>query len=229
MSWLQTLVSKHPQMSPPDISSTINESGIPTLSLLYHTNKLTPNSRPIFPPNSIINSKIRLICTDITRLHLPNGAIVNAANEALITGGGVCGAIHSAAGPELALECRVHYHHGCETGHAVITRAYKLLCKYVIHAVGPVYWLTKPLNTHAVLLERCYSEVLKLCVDNELTSVAFCALSTGVYGYPSYEAAESALKAVRKFLETEEGKKMESVIFCNFEKKDQDAYLDLIP
>lgn len=80
-----------------------------------------------------------------------------------------------------------------------------------------------------MLLQSCYSEVLKLCVDHGLTSVAFCALSTGIYRYPSYEAAESALKVVRDFLETEKGKKMESVIFCNFEKKDQDAYLDLIP
>lgn len=119
-------------------------------------------------------------------------------------------------------------HQGCETGRAKMTRAYKLLCKCVIHAVGPIYWLTKPLNTHAVLLESCYTEVLKLCVDSGLTSVAFCALSTGIYGYPSYEAAESALKAVRRFLETENGKKIEFVIFCNFEKKDEDAYHDLI-
>lgn len=224
MSWLRTLL----KMPPPhqQIAFLINESEIPTLPLLYHTNKITPNPKPLFAPNPAINAKIGLIRTDITKLHLPNGAIVNAANEALSPGGGVCGAIHSAAGNDLADECKMH--RGCETGHAKTTRAYQLLCKRIIHAVGPIYWLTKPNNSHARLLESCYSEVLRLCVSNKLTSVAFCALSTGIYGYPSYEAAESALKAVRTFLESEDGIDIKLVIFCNYERKDQDAYLDLI-
>lgn len=222
MPWFKSLARKMPR---PQISY-LNESDIPTVPLLYQTNKLTPSPKPLFAPDAAINAKIGLIRADITKIHLPNGAIVNAANEALSPGGGVCGAIHSAAGYDLADECKMH--RGCETGNAKITRAYELLCKRIIHAVGPIYWLTKPSNSHARLLESCYSEVLKLCVTNGLTSVAFCALSTGIYGYPSYEAAESALKAVRTFLETDKGKKMEFVIFCNFEKKDQDAYLDLI-
>ncbi|KAH8155334.1 uncharacterized protein LAJ45_00344 [Morchella importuna] len=204
----------------------LNQVDIPTLPLLYRIKRISVNEKALAAPSATLNAKIGLIRTDITKLHLPNGAIVNAANENLTPGGGVCGAIHSAAGPELAEECRRL--NGCKTGYAKATRAYRLPCKKIIHAVGPIYWLAKEMNEHETKLSSCYTETLKLAVGNGLTAVAFCALSTGIYGYPSYEAAGTAISAVRSFLESEDGQKLELVIFCNFEKKDEDAYSELI-
>lgn len=204
----------------------LNQVDIPTLPHLYHTKRISVNEKTLATPSATLNAKIGLIRTDITKLHLPNGAIVNAANESLAPGGGVCGAIHYAAGPELAEECRRL--DGCKTGYAKVTRAYRLPCRKIIHAVGPIYRLTKETNEHETKLASCYSETLKLAVGNGLTAVAFCALSTGIYGYPSYEAAGTAISAVRRFLESEDGHKLELVIFCNFEKKDEDAYSELI-
>jgi O-acetyl-ADP-ribose deacetylase (regulator of RNase III) len=214
-------VPKFPKMPP-----VLNQVDIPTLPLLYHIKRISVNEKPLATPSATLNAKIGLIRTDITKLHLPNGAIVNAANENLIPGGGVCGAIHSAAGPELIEEC--HRLNGCKTGYAKVTRAYRLPCKKIIHAVGPIYRLAKEMNEHETKLSSCYTETLKLAVGNGLTAVAFCALSTGIYGYPSYEAAGTAISAVRSFLESEDGQKLELVIFCNFEKKDEDAYSELI-
>ncbi|KAI5839314.1 hypothetical protein DFP73DRAFT_562267 [Morchella snyderi] len=204
----------------------LNQVDIPTLPLLYHIKRISVNEKPLATPSATLNAKIGLIRTDITKLHLPNGAIVNAANENLTPGGGVCGAIHSAAGPELTEECRRL--NGCKTGYAKVTRAYRLPCRKLIHAVGPIYRLAKEINEHETNLSSCYTETLKLAIGNGLTAVAFCALSTGIYGYPSYEAAGTAISTVRSFLESEEGQKLELVIFCNFEKKDEDAYSELI-
>lgn len=220
-SYLHLEVPNTPRMPP-----VINQSEILTLPILYYTNRIPINTKPSIAPSSTINAKIGLIRTDITTLHLPNGAIVNAANERLSAGGGVCGAIHRAAGRELGDECQKLGR--CETGYAKITRAYRLPCKKVIHAVGPIYWQAKETNEQATQLASCYTETLKLAVEHGLNAVAFSALSTGIYGYPSYEAAETALAAVRKFLETEQGKKLDLVVFCNFEKKDEVAYTDLI-
>jgi O-acetyl-ADP-ribose deacetylase (regulator of RNase III) len=183
--------------------------------------------RPRKQASAILNSKVGLIRTDITKINIPNGAIVNAANNALINGGGVCGAIHAAAGRELLAECIQL--NGCETGDAKITKAYNLPCKNVIHAVGPVYWKARKTNEHAALLSSCYTASLKLAVKNGLDTIVFSALSTGIYGYPSHEAAETAISAVREFLETEDGKRLNLVVFCNFEGKDEMAYLELLP
>ena len=114
---------------------------------------------------------------------------------------------------------------------AKITGAYRLPCKKVIHAVGPVYSTTKRKGMHTTLLSACYTKSLDLAVRNGCTSIAFSALSTGVYGYPSEEAAETAIAAVKGWLDQDEGRagKMERVVFCSFMEKDEKAYEEYIP
>jgi O-acetyl-ADP-ribose deacetylase (regulator of RNase III) len=202
-------------------------SEIPTLGLLYQLRKLAASPAPTESHTSRFNDKISLVRTDITTLKV--GAIVNAANESLLGGGGVDGAIHSAAGPELVKECETL--DGCDTGDAKITDAYDLPCSKVIHAVGPVYYRTKREGKHTSLLQSCYTRSLDLAVEHDCKSIAFSALSTGVYGYPSKEAAESAIQAVKQWLEAddERASRMERIIFCQFMQKDQDAYEEFIP
>ncbi|KAK4544484.1 hypothetical protein LTR36_004055 [Oleoguttula mirabilis] len=203
-------------------------SDLPTLTLLYKLNKLSPSAFPLAPgATPKYNDKISLIRTDITKLKAD--AIVNAANESLLGGGGVDGAIHSAAGPHLKRECRTL--DGCDTGDAKITDAYELPCKKVIHAVGPVYRPTKRQGMHTTLLSGCYTRSLDLAVESGCRSIAFSALSTGVYGYPSEEAAETAIAAVAGWLEEDEARaaRLERVVFCSFLQKDERAYEKFIP
>jgi O-acetyl-ADP-ribose deacetylase (regulator of RNase III) len=134
---------------------------------------------------------------DITTLDV--GAIVNAANTSLLGGGGVDGAIHRRAGPELLAECRRLG--GCETGDAKITGGGRLAAKHVIHAVGPVYNAARK-DECARLLASCYVQSLALAAAHELESLAFPGISTGIYGYPLEEAATIAVRAVATFLET---------------------------
>lgn len=199
---------------------------IPTLSLLYKLGRITAASPPSrFTPNKTYNDKISLVRHDITKLGV--GAIVNAANESLLGGGGVDGAIHRAAGPQLYDECeRLD---GCDTGDAKITSAYRLPCKAVIHAVGPVYSTTKRRGQHTALLQGCYRKSLELAAHWDLKTIAFSALSTGIYGYPSDEAAETAIEEVRRFLDSGMGDKLERIVFCNFMEKDENAYLEYLP
>ena len=203
---------------------------IPTISLLYRLGKLQPvqsnaeDVKELPAPSQSFNDKIALYRGDITKLEVD--AIVNAANRALRGGGGVDGAIHRAAGPELLEECRRLG--GCDTGSAKMTNAYRLPCKKVIHAVGPIYHSSKKQES-AELLAGCYSTSLKLAVENECKSIVFSCLSTGVYGYPSQAAASVAIKTVRDFLEGDEGKKLDRVVFCTFEMKDVTAYNYWIP
>ncbi|KAL4931053.1 macro domain-containing protein [Aspergillus undulatus] len=202
---------------------------IPTVSLLYRLRRLVPSTQPLKSPSKALNDTISLIRNDITKLESVD-CIVNAANERLLGGGGVDGAIHRAAGRGLLEECRTLG--GCDTGDAKITSAYNLPNKRVIHAVGPVYHYEKRISDDAPekLLRSCYRRSLELAVENNLKSIAFSALSTGVYGYPSREAARTALDETRIFLEKEGNiGRLERVIFCNFEFKDERAYEELIP
>ncbi|KAF2159583.1 hypothetical protein M409DRAFT_70906 [Zasmidium cellare ATCC 36951] len=209
------------------MASTTPLSEIPTLTLLYKLHKLDRSDTASSSATSRFNDKISIVRKDITKLE--TDAIVNAANESLLGGGGVDGAIHAAAGPDLLDECREL--EGCDTGSAKITDAYELPCKKVIHAVGPVYGSAKRKGLHAELLSGCYTKSLELAVENKCKSLAFSALSTGVYGYPSGEAAETAIQAVKGWLEENDkrAEKIERVVFCQFMEKDQKAYENYIP
>ena len=154
---------------------------------------------------------------DITTLVVD--AIVNAANSALSGGGGVDGAIHRAAGPELLEECRQLGR--CPTGEARITKGYRLPAKFVIHAVGPVW---REDNREAALLASCYRYSLNLAVENEVKTIAFPAISTGIYGYPPKPAARIAVTETVDFLQ--QNNSLEKVIFVCFDQKTHQIYFD---
>lgn len=153
--------------------------------------------------------KITVVEGDITTLAVD--AVVNAANETLLGGGGVDGAIHRAAGPGLLADCRAIG--GCPTGEARLTGGHDLLARYVIHTVGPVWQGGE--KGEPTLLAACYRNSLKLAVETGITSLAFPAISCGVYGYPIGRAAAVAVDAVTGFLDSD-GATIEQVTFCCF-------------
>lgn len=171
-------------------------------------------------PPCVMATTLRAIQADITTLHVD--AVVNAANESLLPGGGVCGAIHRAAGPELMNECRLIG--GCRTGDAKLTKGYRLPADYIIHTVGPVWHGGQ--RGEPELLASCYRTSLALANDKGITTLAFPSISTGIYGYPFDEAARIAITATREFAGKPTG--LSEVMFCCFSENDLKVYEKLL-
>ncbi len=163
---------------------------------------------------------MKAVRADITTLHVD--AIVNAANSSLLGGGGVDGAIHRAAGNDLLHECRLLG--GCKVGEAKITKGHKLPARFIIHTVGPVW--NGGTRREAELLTSCYRNALRLAASNKVSSIAFPAISTGIYGYPVAEAAQIAIGTCREFTQSLDSP-ME-VIFCCFSQHDLSIYENLL-
>jgi O-acetyl-ADP-ribose deacetylase (regulator of RNase III) len=163
-----------------------------------------------------MKDKIEMLKGDITTMNVD--AIVNAANKSLLGGGGVDGAIHRAAGPELLAECRGLG--GCETGDAKITRGYSLKARHVIHTVGPVYRGGN--SREPRLLESCYRRCFEVAHDNGVSSLAFPSISTGAYGYPIAEASKIALKTT--LAQLERFPDINRVVFVLFSNSDMEVY-----
>ncbi|ORZ01429.1 hypothetical protein BCR43DRAFT_486928 [Syncephalastrum racemosum] len=163
-----------------------------------------------------LGDRVALSTVNITKLQVD--AIVNAANSSLLGGGGVDGAIHAAAGPELVAECKTL--HGCKAGDAKITKGYKLPAKHVIHTVGPQ-------DGNEKVLQSCYERSLQVLDENDLHTIAFPCIATGVYGFDNEKAANIALAVVRSYLEKKDS--VTKVIFSLFNEKDIKIYKELLP
>jgi O-acetyl-ADP-ribose deacetylase (regulator of RNase III) len=171
-----------------------------------------------------MNDRIEIVKGDITKLKVD--AIVNAANSSLLGGGGVDGAIHRAGGPAILAACRqiIARQGKCSTGEAVITTAGNLPSSFVIHTVGPVW--NGGNKQEAIKLRNCYLNSLQLAVTNEITTIAFPNISTGIYGYPKKEAAEIALQTVKTFLHTDQT--IAKVYFVCFDDENHQLYRSIL-
>jgi O-acetyl-ADP-ribose deacetylase len=173
---------------------------------------------------SFLGGRVVVVVADITKQTVT--AIVNAANSSLLGGGGVDGAIHRAGGPQILAECqqirRTKYPQGLPPGEAVLTTGGALPADYVIHTVGPVY--SSNSGRDAELLAACYANSLELAMQHSMTSIAFPAISTGIYGYPKHEAAVVASEAIRNFLTTDRLIKEVRMVF--FQAADAAAFLE---
>lgn len=201
----------------------IKATALPRWSVQYHSlraSKDAPKLEPgVFEVNPVINEKIALWRGDITALEIDG--IVNAANSDLWAGGGICGAIHRAAGSRLEQACDKIG--SCPTGNTVITPGFKLPSKYVLHSVGPT-------NKSPDALESCYRTIMECCVKHKVRSVCMCCISTGIFGFPNEPACIIALSTVRKFLENPENQKaIDLVVFCTFMIEDVKLYDQFTP
>jgi O-acetyl-ADP-ribose deacetylase len=201
----------------------IAAADIPSVAQLYRSGKLEASKKDNLPAsNQAFNHKVCTIQYDITKLEVD--AIVNAAKKSLLGGGGVDGAIHRAAGRGLYQECKTL--NGCETGQSKITDGYDLPASKVIHTVGPVY---EDDDVSEPELAGCYKNSLNLAVKEGCKSIAFSAISTGIYGYPGAKAAHVAIGETLNFLRTPEGSDIDKIIFCNFLDKDVQIYAKTLP
>jgi O-acetyl-ADP-ribose deacetylase (regulator of RNase III) len=169
-----------------------------------------------------LKKKLEVVKGDITKLNVEG--LVNAANQTLLGGGGVDGAIHRAAGKELLEECRRLG--GCQTGMAKMTKGYSLKAKYIIHTVGPVW--KGGTGKEEFLLKQCYESSMALSIQYSLKSLAFPAISTGIYGYPKKEATLIAVETVYQYLVNNNCRIIEKIIFCCFDNETFDLYQNKI-
>ncbi|WWC96848.1 hypothetical protein V866_003723 [Kwoniella sp. B9012] len=202
---------------------TTSPKDIPTLSDLYSSNEIPQaENESKYGYDEGLNKRVSIWRGDITKLEAD--MIVNAANSSLLGGGGVDGAIHRAAGPDLLEECEGLG--GAETGDTKVTKGYELPSKYVAHTVGPIY-SSRAVDKCAKQLKSCYQTSLESCQNHGGGAIGFSSISTGVYGYPIKDATEIAIETTRNFLEKDQS--VTRVIYVVFSKKDEEVYKSIIP
>ncbi|KAJ9109756.1 hypothetical protein QFC19_001986 [Naganishia cerealis] len=200
-------------------TTAISVADIPSWYDYYRTKGIASEEESEYGFDEKLNKRVALIVGDITKLEVD--MIVNAANNSLLGGGGVDGAIHRAAGPDLLKECRTL--NGCDTGDVKVTRGYKLPAKQVAHTVGPIYNRNRA-GDCADKLESCYARCMEALKNAGGSSIAFPSISCGVYGYPIEDATEIAVETVRALLEKPEYDNVQNVVFCQFSEGAQKTY-----